>query len=135
MSDSELGHELGQHVQVVFEGGNRSGRANEHRHEDRHAVYVDELGHQLGQHVQAVKGEIDGTTRVGNGDELRHELRHGVGVELRHQLGQHVQVEYDEIQTNMITTNKSLLSNYESNKINCFRGSLILLDDSILVKA
>ncbi len=30
---------------------------------------------------------------------------------------------------------KSLLSNYESNKINCFRGSVILLDDSILVKA
>ena len=29
----------------------------------------------------------------------------------------------------------TLLSNYESNKINCFRGSLILLDDSILVKA
>lgn len=103
MSDSELGHELGQHVQVVFEREERSGRANEHRHEDRHDVYVDELGHQLGQHVQAVKGEIDGTTSVGNGDELRHELRHGVGVILGHQLGHSVQVEKERTTAN---TNK-----------------------------
>ena len=30
---------------------------------------------------------------------------------------------------------KSLLSNYESNKINCLRGFVISLDDPILVKA